>query len=353
MKLMEKLKQLLKRFKSKDIGIDLGTATVLVYVEERGIVLSEPSVVAIDTAADKILKVGREAQEMVGRTPEHIRTIRPLKNGVVAQYEVTLRMLQYFIRRACGDMFFRPRVMICIPGGISDVEKRAVMDAALEAGARTVKLIDEPLAAAIGAGLKVSAPEGHLIVDIGGGTTDIAVISLGGIVVSESIRVAGDQFDEAVVAYVRKKYRVHIGERTAEQIKIRIGAVYEHKKEKVMKVRGRCMDAGLPKEIAISSKEMLEAMMEPISQIVEALCRVVERTPPELVPDILRNGITMTGGGSMLAGLDLLIEDVTGIKARLTADPMRCVAIGTGMSLSRLAYSLDRDGSKDDMPVIK
>lgn len=341
------IKKLSDRFGSRDIGIDLGTATVLVYVEEKGIVLNEPSVVAIDTGADKIIKVGHEAQEMMGRTPEHIKTIRPLKNGVVAQYEVTLRMLQYFIKRACGDMFFRPRVMICIPGGISDVEKRAVMDAALEAGARSVQLIAEPLAAAIGAGLRVNAPEGHLIVDIGGGTTDIAVISLGGIVMSESVRVAGDQFDEAIVRHVKNKYKVHIGERTAEQIKIRIGAVYEHTNVKTMKVRGRCMTEGLPKEITISSKEMLEAMKEPISEIIEAICRVVERTPPELIPDIISNGITMTGGASQLAGLDLLLADVTGIHASVAKDPSFCVVMGTGKSLSKLSFDNgDTDGDK-------
>lgn len=349
--MLKKLRELYKKLKSKDIGIDLGTATVLVYVEDKGIVLEEPSVVAIDTAADKILKVGREAQDMMGRTPEHIKTIRPLRNGVVAQYEVTLRMLQYFIRRACGDMFFRPRVMLCIPGGISDVERRAVIDAALEAGARAVKLIEEPLAAAIGAGIDVNAPEGHLIVDIGGGTTDIAVVSLGGIVVSEAIKTAGDQFDEAIVAYVRKKHQVHIGERSAEMIKKRVGAVYEHKTAKTMKVRGRCLDTGLPKEITVSSKEMLEAMMEPISEIIEAVCRVIERTPPELVPDILNNGITMTGGGSLLAGLDLLIQDITGIKTALAADPARCIAVGTGKSLSKLAYSLESDKSGDKLPL--
>jgi rod shape-determining protein MreB len=349
--MIEKVRELLKRFSSKDIGIDLGTSTVLVYVEDKGIVINEPSVVAIDTAADKIIKVGRAAQDMVGRTPDHIKTVRPLKNGVVAQYEVTLRMLQYFIRKACGDMFFRPRVMICIPGSVSDVEKRAVMDAALEAGARTVRLIEEPLAAAVGAGININAPEGHLIVDIGGGATDIAVVSLGGIVVSESIRVAGDQFDEAIVEHVRKKYQVHIGERTAEQIKIRIGAVYEHKNEKLMKVRGRCLKEGLPKEITISSREMLEAMMEPISDIVEAICRVVERTPPELVPDILNNGITMTGGGSLLAGLDLLITDITGIKAHVAKDPVSCVAIGTGKSLSKLAYGQSYEREEEKLPL--
>ncbi len=335
------IKNLSERFGSRDIAIDLGTATVLVYVDGRGIVLNEPSVVAIDTAIDQIIKVGRAAQAMMGRTPEHIKTVRPLKNGVVAQYDVTLRMLQYFIKSACGDMFFRPRVMICIPGSVSDVERRAVMDAALEAGARSVQLMAEPLAAAIGAGCRVNAPEGHLIVDIGGGTTDVAVVSLGGIVVSESIKVAGDQFDEAIVRHVKNKYRVHIGERTAEQIKIRIGAVYEHKNIKTMKVRGRCMSEGLPREITISSREMLEAMKDPISEIIEAICRVVERTPPELIPDIINNGITMTGGGSLLAGLDRLLADVTGIRATVAADPDTCVVRGMGKSLSRLSEDVD------------
>lgn len=335
------IKNLSERFGSRDIAIDLGTATVLVCVDGRGIVLCEPSVVAIDTAADKIIKVGREAQAMMGRTPEHIKTVRPLKNGVVAQYDVTLRMLQYFIKAACGDMFFRPRVMICIPGSVSDVERRAVMDAALEAGARSVQLMAEPLAAAIGAGCRVNAPEGHLIVDIGGGTTDVAVVSLGGIVASESIKVAGDQFDEAIVRHVKNKYRVHIGERTAEQIKIRIGAVYEHKNVKTMKVRGRCMSEGLPREITISSREMLEAMKDPISELIEVICRVVERTPPELIPDIINNGITMTGGGSLLAGLDRLLADVTGIRATVADEPVSCVVRGMGKSLSRLGEDVD------------
>ena len=343
------IKNISERFGSRDIAIDLGTAKVLVYVDGKGIVLNEPSVVAIDTAADKIIKVGSEAQAMMGRTPEHIRTIRPLKNGVVAQYDVTHHMLQYFIKNACGDMFFRPRVMICIPGGISDIERRAVMDAALEAGARTVQLIPEPLAAAIGAGLNVKAPEGHLIVDIGGGTTDVAVVSLGGIVVSETIRVAGDQFDEAIVRHVKNKYHVHIGERTAEQIKMRIGAVYEHKNYKTMKVRGRCMREGLPKEITISSKEMLEAMKDPIADIIGAICRVVDRTSPELIPDIINNGITMTGGGSLLAGLDRLLADVTGIRATVAKDAEFCVVRGTGRSLSKLSYD---DGGSGDTKLV-
>ncbi len=330
-------KNLSERFGSRDIAIDLGTATVLVYVDGRGVVINEPSVVAINTETNKIFKVGREAQTMMGRTSERVKTIRPLKNGVVVQYDVTLHMLEYFIKAACGDMFFRPRVMICIPGSVSDVERRAVMDAAIEAGARSVQLISEPLAAAIGAGCRVNVSEGHLIVDIGGGTTDVAVVSLGGIVVSESIKVAGDQFDEAIVRHVKNKYRVHIGERTAEQIKIRIGAVYEHKNIKTMKVRGRCMTEGLPKEITISSREMLEAMKDPISEIIEAICRVVEKTPPELIPDIINNGITMTGGGSLLAGLDRLLADVTGIRATVADDPVCCVVKGMGKSLSRLS----------------
>lgn len=327
------------KYGSRDIGIDLGTANVLVCVGgKEGIEINEPSVIAYDTKTKKIIKVGSEAQKMVGRTPEHIKAIRPLKNGVVEEYEITQKMLEYFIRRACGDMFFHPRVMVCVPGGISDVERRAVMDATMEGGARTVQLIEEPLAAAIGAGLAVDRPEGYLIVNIGGGMTDVAVISLGGIVASESIRVGGDQFDEAIVRHVKNKYRVHIGERTAEQIKMRIGYVYEQKKPVLMKVRGRCMREGLPKEITLSSKEMLEAMKDPIADIIAVICRVVGQTPPELIPDIINNGITMTGGGSKLGDLDLLLADVTGIRARVAKEPEFCVVKGTAKSLSRLSF---------------
>ena len=321
---------------SKNIGIDLGTATVLVYVQDRGIVLKEPSVVAIDTNTDEILKVGKEAQMMLGRTPGNIQAIRPLRDGVISQYEVTLKMIQHVIRYACGNMFFKPNVMICIPSGITEVEERAVVDAATQAGARETHLIEEPLAAAIGAGLDIHKPEGHMVVDIGGGTTDVAVISLGGIVVSVSIKIAGDKFDEAIMRYVRRKYNVLIGERTAEQIKIRIGAVYEHREAKKLDVKGRDMETGLPKVITLSSKEMLEALMEPIGAILDTICNVIERTPPELMGDIVRNGIVMTGGGSLIYGFDRLIQDIVEIKTTVAKDAVSCVAIGTGRALSQL-----------------
>jgi len=325
-----------KKMFSNDIGIDLGTASVLVYVKGTGIVIQEPSVVAIDTTTDKVLNVGRAAQQMLGRTPGNIVAIRPMREGVISQYEVTLKMLQYFIRRACGNMFFKPRVMICVPTGITEVEERAVVDAANQAGARQTHLIEEPIAAAIGAGLDISGPRGNMIVDIGGGTTDVAVISLGGIVVSESIKTAGDKMDEAIMHYVRRKYNILIGERTAEQIKINIGAVYEHKRPKQMKVKGRDLSQGLPREIVLSSTEMLEALIDPISEILDGVCAVIERTPPELVGDILQNGIMMTGGGSMVYGLDKLITEVTGIRTRVAENPVSCVAIGTGEALEHL-----------------
>lgn len=320
----------------KDIGIDLGTATVLVYVQGKGIVLKEPSVVAIDRNTDKILKVGREAQMMLGRTPGNITAIRPLRDGVISQYEYTLRMIQYFIKKACGNAFFAPRVIICVPSGITEVEERAVVDAATQAGAKNTYLIEEPVAAAIGAGIDISTPNGHMIVDIGGGTTDIAVISLGGVVVSESIKVAGDKFDEAIIRYVRRRHNVLIGERTAEKIKIKVGAAWQRDEPRVIEVKGRCLVRGLPKLVRISSAEMPDALEEPITAIIEAVCSVIERTPPELVGDILYNGIVMTGGGSLLYGLDRLIANVTGIKTRVADKAVSCVALGTGMSLEHI-----------------
>lgn len=320
----------------RNIGIDLGTATVLVYVQGKGIVLEEPSVVAIDNNTDRILKVGKEAQQMLGRTPGNIAAVRPLRDGVISRYEVTLKMIQYFIRRACGNPFFQPRVMICIPSGITEVEERAVVDAAREAGARKTYLIEEPTAAAIGAGLDIYSPVGNMVVDIGGGTTDIAVLALGGIVVSESIKVAGDKFDEAIIRYVRNQYNVHIGEQTAETIKRKIGAVYDHPDPVRVEVKGRDVTQGLPKVITISSSEMIEALADPITQILDAVCDVIERTPPELLGDILNNGIVMTGGGSLLYGFDKLIERVTGIRTRVAKDAVSCVVIGTGKSLDHL-----------------
>lgn len=329
-----------KKMLSKDIGIDLGTASVIVCVDGKGIVLREPSVVAVDTNTDTIVKIGKDAQAMLGRNPDHINVIRPLKEGVISCYDVTQRMIQYFIRRACGNAVLPPRIVICVPTGVTEVETRAVIDAGTQAGARKTYLVEEPVAAAIGAGIDINSPVGNMIVDIGGGTTDVAVISLGGVVVSESKKIAGDKFDEAIMRYVRRKHNITIGERTAEQIKIKIGAVYEHGEARTMEVKGRCLVQGLPKVVTLSSKEMLEAMMEPISAILDTICSVIERTPPDLVGDILKHGIVMTGGGSQLYGLDRLIEDVTGIKTRVAKDPVLCVALGTGEILKVL----------DDMP---
>lgn len=321
----------------KDIGIDLGTATVLVYVKGSGIVIKEPSVVAIDKNTDRIIKVGREAQRMLGRTPGNITAIRPLRDGVISQYEITLKMIQYFIKKACGAMIFKPRVIICVPSGITEVEERAVVDAATQAGAKRTYLIEEPVAAAIGAGINIAAPNGHMVVDIGGGTTDIAVLSLGGVVVSESIKVAGDKFDEAIIRYVRRKHNVLIGERTAEAIKIKIGCAWPRKEPRTLEVKGRCLIQGLPRVVRINSDEIPDALEEPITAIIEAVCSVVERTPPELIGDILSNGIVMTGGGSLLYGLDRLIAYATGIKTRVADKAVSCVAIGTGKSLDNLS----------------
>lgn len=331
---------------SKDIGIDLGTASVIVYVDGKGIVLREPSVVAVDTNTDCIVKIGKDAQAMLGRNPDHINVIRPLKEGVISCYDVTQKMIQYYIRRACGNAILPPRIIICIPTGVTEVEARAVIDAGTQAGARKTFIVEEPVAAAVGAGIDIYSPVGNMIVDIGGGTTDVAVISLGGVVVSESKKIAGDKFDEAIMRYVRRKYNITIGERTAEQIKLRIGAVYEHGEARTMEVKGRCLVQGLPKVVTLSSKEMLEAMMEPISAILDTICSVIERTPPDLVGDILKHGIVMTGGGSQLYGLDRLIEDVTGIKTRVAKDPVLCVALGTGKLLETLD---DMPGEKIDL----
>lgn len=322
---------------SKDIGIDLGTATVLVYVKGKGIVIKEPSVVAIDKNSEKLLKVGREAQLMLGRTPGNITAIRPLRDGVISQYEITLRMISYFLKKACGTLIFKPRVIICVPSGITEVEERAVVDAATQAGAKRTYLIEEPVAAAIGAGIDISAPVGRMIVDIGGGTTDIAVLSLGGVVVSESIKVAGDKFDEAIIRYVRRKHNVLIGERTAEEIKIKIGSAWPREEPRALDVKGRCLIQGLPRVVRITSDEIPDALEEPITSVIEAVCSVIERTPPELIGDILANGIVMTGGGSLLYGLDRLIAYTTGIKTRVADKAVSCVAIGTGRCLENLS----------------
>ena len=329
-------------FFSRDIGIDLGTATVLVYVQGKGIVMREPSVVAIDKTTDKVIKVGQEAQEMMGRTPDGIVAIRPLKDGIINQYEVTERMLQYFIRRACGSTLLPPRIMITVPSGISEVEERAILEAAREAGARKTFLIRAPIAAALGAGLNINTAIGNMTVDIGGGVTEIAVISLGGIVTSKTIKVGGDSFDEAIVRYIRDSYNVIIGERTAEGIKMKIGEVYEHKEEKSVEVKGRDIDTGMPRSVKISSKEMIGATYEPMTALIDGICDIIEQTPPELVGDILHNGIVLVGGGSLLGGLDKLIERVTGIKTVRAKDPETCVALGTGEKLKTISrYSFE------------
>lgn len=322
-----------------DIGMDLGTATVLVYIKGKGIVLREPSVVAIDKNTNKLLAVGEEARRMLGRTPGNIIAIRPLRDGVISDYDITERMLKYFLNKVCGNSFsklFKPRIMVCVPSGVTEVERRAVIDAAMQAGARKTYLIEEPIAAAIGAGIDISKACGSMIVDIGGGTTDIAVISLGGIVVSSSIKVAGDKFDEAIVRYMRKKHNIMIGERTSEELKINVGTVYPRVQEVSMDIRGRNLVSGLPKTITITSTEIMEALEEPISSVVEAVHAVLERTPPELAADISDRGIVMTGGGSLIYGLDKLLQEKTGINVIIADDAISCVALGTGKALDNL-----------------
>lgn len=327
---------------SRDIGIDLGSANVQVFVQGMGIVMCEPSVVAIDKTTDRVIKVGKEAQDMLGRTPDGISALRPLKDGIINDYDVTLKMLQYFIRRACGKTLLPPRIMISVPAGITEIEERAIYDAAREAGARKVYLIEAPLAAALGAGLNVKTAIGNMTVDIGGGVTEIAVISLGGIVVSKTIKVGGDSFDEAIMKYVRDTYNLLIGERTAENIKMKIGEVYEHKEAKLVEVKGRDISSGMPKIVTLSSKEMIGATYEPMTELIDGICDIIEHTPPELVGDILHNGIILVGGGSLLRGLDKLIERVTGIKTRLAKNPESCVALGMGEKMNTLnKYAFD------------
>lgn len=322
---------------SRDIGIDLGTATVLIYVKGRGVVLSEPSVVAIDTQTEKVICVGRDAQRMIGRAPSNIEVVRPLKDGVISRYEVTLQMLRHFLAKVTGNTLIHPRVMVCIPSGITEVEERAVLDAANQAGARKTYLIEEPVAAALGADIDIRMPNGNLIVDIGGGTTDIALISLGNVVASASVKFAGAKFDEAIIRYVRLKYGVIIGEPTAEKIKMTIGAAVPVTEDKYIEVKGRSASQGLPKAVRLSTSEVTYALEEPISKIIEALCTVLEATPPELVGDVLTNGIVMTGGGSLLFGLDRRIAKETGIRTRIAPNPVQCVAIGTGKALEDLS----------------
>ena len=320
----------------QDIGIDLGTATVIAYVKGKGVVLREPSVVAVDNNTKEVLAVGQEARRMLGRTPGNIVATRPLRDGVISNYTVTEKMLKYFINRVCGKFIFAPRIMICIPSQVTEVEKKAVIDAASHAGARRVYLIEEPIAAAIGAGLDISKPCGNMVVDIGGGTTDIAVISLGGSVVSTSLKVAGDKFDEAIVKYIKKKYNIIIGERTAEDLKINIGCVYPKIQDMEMELRGRDLTTGLPRTISVRSSEMFEALIKPAMMVVDAVHSVLEKTPPELAADISDRGIYMTGGGCLVDGLDKLLQEKTGINVMIAQDAVSCVALGTGKALDNL-----------------
>jgi len=325
-----------------DIGIDLGTASVLVYVKGKGVVLKEPSVVAFDRDTNKIKAIGEEARLMLGRTPGNIVAVRPLRQGVISNYTVTEKMLKYFIQKAIGKSRFRGVVSVCVPSGVTEVEKKAVEDATYEAGAKSVAIIEEPIAAAIGAGIDISRPCGNMIVDIGGGTTDIAVISLGGTVASTSIKIAGDDFDEALVRYMRKRHNLLIGERTAEDIKIKIGSAYRRPETVAMDVRGRNLVTGLPKTISVTSEETEEALRETTSQIVEAVHSVLEKTPPELAADIADRGIVLTGGGCLLYGLEELIEEKTGINTMTAEDPMTAVAIGTGKYVEFIADRKDK-----------
>ncbi|WP_035293985.1 rod shape-determining protein [Clostridium sp. KNHs214] len=320
-----------------DLGIDLGTATVLVYIKGKGVILKEPSVVAIDRVNNRVLAVGEEARQMIGRTPGNIVAIRPLKDGVISDYDITEKMLKHFIKKACGrKKMAAPRVVVCVPCQATEVEKRAVRDAAMNARAKKVFLIEEPLAAAIGAGLDITKASGNMVIDIGGGTTDIAVISLGGMVVRSSIKVAGDTFDEAIIKYIRKKHKLMIGERTAEDLKINIGSAYEREEVCCMEIRGRDLITGLPKNINVSSNEMREALTEAVSAIAECAHSVLEKTPPELAADIADKGIVMTGGGALLNGLDKLIESMTKVPVYIADEAVSCVAIGTGKMLDYL-----------------
>lgn len=326
-------------FFSNDMGIDLGTASTLVYIKNQGIVLCEPSVVAIQAGTSNVLAVGDEAKRMLGRTPGNIIAIRPMRNGVIADFEITEAMLRYFIKKVHNSRrLVRPRMVIAIPSGITEVEKRAVKDSALHAGAREVYMIEEPVAAAIGVGLPIQEPSGSMIIDIGGGTTEMAVISLAGIVFSKSIRTAGDEMDEAIINYLKKTYNLMIGERTAEEIKMKIGSAYPLDEELSMEVRGRDLVAGLPKMITVSSEEIRESLAEPVAQIVEAIRITLERTPPELSADLMEKGLILAGGGSLLRGLDKLISEETGLPVHIAEDPLTAVALGTGKVLSEIKY---------------
>ena len=331
---------------SKDIGIDLGTANTLVFMKGKGVVIREPSVVAVDVRADTVLAVGNSAKEMIGRTPGSIVAVRPLKDGVIADFDTTAIMLKYFIKKAVkSGIFSKPRVVVCIPSGVTEVERRAVEDAARQAGAKDVELIEEPMAAAIGANLPVSEPTGSMVVDIGGGTSEVAVISLGDIVAACSVRVAGDKFDEAIIAYIKRKYNLLIGERTAELIKIKIGSAYSYEDEEGMEIKGRNLIDGLPKNIKIEAEEVREALADPINTIVEAIKNTLEDTPPELSADIIDHGIMLTGGGALLRNLDVLISKETHMPVYIAENPLDCVVAGTG---KRLEISMPNEYYKNN-----
>lgn len=339
---MAKEKKEKKGFKSlfgfgkmtKDMGIDLGTANTLVYIKGQGIVVREPSVVAIRDDSKEVLAVGEEAKRMIGRTPGNIVAIRPMKDGVIADFDVTQSMLSYFIQKAAAKKgVVSPRIAICVPFGVTEVEKRAIEEAARTAGAKDAFLIEEPMAAAIGAGLRIEEPEGNMVVDIGGGTSEIAIISLGGIVTAKSIRLGGDELDEAIVNYVKKEYSLMIGERTAEDVKIKIGSAYKEGDEVEMEIRGRDMISGLPKTMQISSGEVRDALRDPVNSIVDGIKSTLEKTPPELASDIMENGIMLTGGGALLKGLDKLVKEETGMPVKIAENPLDCVAVGTGKSV--------------------
>lgn len=334
----------------KDIGIDLGTANTLVFMKGKGIIMREPSVVAIDAKSQTVCRVGREAKEVIGRTPGSIIAVRPLKDGVIADFEITAAMLENFIKRASNKgLFTKLRIMICIPSGVTEVEKRAVKAAAMKAGkTKNVEVIEEPLAAAIGAGLPVCEATGSMVVDIGGGTSEVAVISLGGIVAKRSVRVAGDEFDNAIINYIKKKYNLQIGERTAEDIKIKIGSAHEYDDEGTMEIKGRNMLDGLPKNISIESWEVREALSDSLDSVIDAIKTTLEQTPPELSADIIDHGITLTGGGALLRGLDVLVQKETGIQVNIAENPLDCVAIGTGKNLDVIDFltKVSRDENK-------
>lgn len=323
---------------SKDIGIDLGTANTLVYVKGKGIVLREPSVVAIkNDNTRQVLEVGDAAKDMIGRTPGNIVAIRPLRDGVIADYDVTQSMLERFIKKVANNSgFVRPRIVVCYPSGVTEVEKRAIEEATYRAGARKVHLLEEPMAAAIGAGLPVSEPTGSMVVDIGGGTTEVAIISLGGIVTSKSLRIAGDELDQAIVSYIKKEYNLMIGERTAETVKLEIGSAFPEEEERTMDIKGRDLISGLPKIITVSSAEIRDALKEPVSSIIDAIKSTLEKTPPELAADIMDKGIMLTGGGALLHGLDKLINKETHIPVHIAEFPLDCVALGAGKALDMI-----------------